>query len=94
MLLFLQIFITIIISIIIIYSIHHVWDQLKNNYSTKKTRDLVNIQMNKYHKIIEDMNKEKEKPKPVTQLDKNDIEKLNADLENFINTQVQNSETF
>ena len=50
--------------------------------------------MNKYHKIIEDMNKEKEKSKPVTQLDKNDIEKLNADLENFINTQVQNSENF
>jgi predicted PurR-regulated permease PerM len=94
MLLFLQIFITIIISLLIIYSIHYVWDQLKNNYSTKKTRDLVNIQMNKYHKIIEDMNNEKEKHTPVTQLDKNDIEKLNADLETFINTQVQNSENF
>lgn len=94
MLLFLQIFITIIISIIIIYSIHYVWDQLKNNYSTKKTRDLVNIQMNKYHKIIEDMNNKKEKPTPVKQLDKNDIEKLNADLETFINTQVRNSENF
>jgi hypothetical protein len=50
--------------------------------------------MNKYHKIIEDMNNEKEKHTPVTQLDKNDIEKLNADLETFINTQVQNSENF
>jgi len=94
MLLFLQIFFTIVISIILIYSFHYLWEYLKNNYSNKKTRDLVNIQMGKYHKIIEDMNKENKKNIEITQLDKNDIEKLNADLEKFINTQIPISENF
>ena len=90
----LQFFITILVSIIIVYSIHHIWEHLKSNYSTKKTKDLVNIQLNKYQKIIENI---QEKPKnnvTPTTLAQTDIEKLNVDLEEFVNLQVQSSEKY
>jgi len=55
---------------------------------------LINIQLNKYQKIIENI---QEKPKnnvTPTTLAQTDIEKLNVDLEEFINLQVQSSEKY
>ena len=42
----------IIFSIFLIYGIHEFWLFLVDTYSTKKTKDLVNIQTNKYVQII------------------------------------------
>lgn len=39
----------------IIYGLHEFWLFLLDTYSTKKTKDLVNIQTNKYVQIIDDL---------------------------------------
>jgi len=45
--------ITIIISLGIIFSIQYLWNYIKDNYSTKRTKDLVNSQIEKYKKLLE-----------------------------------------
>lgn len=92
---FIQITLTIIISILIIYSCHLLFDQFKNNYSVKKTKDLVNIHNAKYKKMFEDIQSSKKNGSSFekTSLDVNDIQKLNEDLELFINAQTQSNES-
>lgn len=51
--LLLNFIITIFISIGIIMSIHSLWNYLKDTYTTKKTKDLVNSQIEKYKKMLE-----------------------------------------
>lgn len=52
---FLYLIFYIIFSILIIYGIHEFWLFLVDTYSTKKTKDLVNIQTNKYVQIIDEL---------------------------------------
>ena len=52
----------IIASIIIIFLLHYIWDYLVNTYSTKKTKDLVNSQVQNYKQIIKDMENQDQKP--------------------------------
>jgi hypothetical protein len=83
----------IIISFIIIIVGHHLWIYVKDNYSVKKTKDLVGSQIQKYKTILNDIQeKEKEKyelaQKEQTQLvmysgDSNYID-LKNDLEHFL----------
>ena len=49
------IFINVILSILVIYSGHYFWKYIKDTYSTKKTKDLVNVQIQKYKKIMTEM---------------------------------------
>lgn len=51
--LLLNFIITILISIGIIMSVHSLWNYLKDTYTTKKTKDLVNSQIEKYKKMLE-----------------------------------------
>jgi hypothetical protein len=53
----LQIIINILISIFIIYAAHFFWNYLKDSLTVKKSKDIVNIQAEKYKKIVEDMQK-------------------------------------
>jgi ABC-type cobalt transport system substrate-binding protein len=51
----------IIISIIIIILIHYLFNYLKDTYTTKKTKDLVKTQTDKYKTILDEiMNKKSE----------------------------------
>ena len=50
---FINIFSTIICSLIIIFLFQYGWNYLKDTYSVKKTKDLVNTQIEKYKKIAE-----------------------------------------
>lgn len=50
---FINIFSTIIFSLIIILFFQYGWNYLKDTYSVKKTKDLVNTQIEKYKKIAE-----------------------------------------
>ena len=50
-----SIIINIFISIIIIYGIHLFWNYLKDTYSTKKTKDLVNTQIQKYKIMVDEI---------------------------------------
>ena len=42
----------IIISLIIIFFFHSLWNYVQENYATKKTKDLVGFQTEKYKKIL------------------------------------------
>jgi len=46
---------TVIISIIIIIIFHYSWNYIKDLYSTKKTRDLVGSQTQKYKTILDEI---------------------------------------
>jgi len=48
-------FITITISLIIIISIHHLWNYIKDTYSERKTKDLVGFQTQKYKSILSEL---------------------------------------
>lgn len=40
------------LSLAIIYLIHHIWNYLRDNYTTKKTKDLVDFQTKKYKDML------------------------------------------
>jgi len=50
-----EIVINIVLSLIIIIVIHELWEYMKNTYSTKKTKNLIEFQTNKYKTIIEEL---------------------------------------
>ena len=56
------ILINVILSILVIYSGHYFWKYIKDTYSTKKTKDLVNVQIQKYKKIMTEMQNNNNKP--------------------------------
>lgn len=47
--------IKIIFFLLFLFVAHSLWDSLKNKMSTPKTKDLVNIQTNKYRTIIDEL---------------------------------------
>jgi F0F1-type ATP synthase membrane subunit b/b' len=70
------IFINIIISIMFIYGSHICWNNIKDTYSTRKTKDLVNTQIQKYKKIMKEL-EESHNEKTKNYL--NESEKLSMD---------------
>jgi hypothetical protein len=82
--------INIIISLIIIYGIHIFWNYLKDTYSTKKTKDLVNTQIQKYKKIVDEMhqnvnNSGSQQPDFISQKERQTMDQA---LTDFMNSQV------
>lgn len=55
-----SLFVNIIISIIIIFIADSFWNYIKNTYSTKKTKDLVGSQIQKYKNMLEEIQNQKE----------------------------------
>ena len=49
------IFLNIIISLIIIYLCHQLWEYLKDTFSTKITKDLATSQIQKYKQMMEEL---------------------------------------
>ena len=45
----------ILISVFIIYIFHCIWRFILNKFSTKKKKDMVNNQINKYNKLVKDL---------------------------------------
>lgn len=78
-----SIFINIIISIIIIFIAHSLWNHIKNSYSTKKTKDLIGTQIQKYKTMMEELQRQKE-------TDGNDPENsMEKDLEKWMEESLQ-----
>ena len=83
-------FITIIISIIIITLLHYFWEYIKDTYSTRKVKDLVNTQIEKYKEIasstISDNDGVKDKKQKANNYVLTEEEKVSMqeDLEAFI----------
>ena len=74
--------ITIIISIGIILSIQYLWNYIKDNYSTRRTKDLVNSQIEKYKKLLE-----KQGSQQVEFISEEEQENMKVKLTQFINSQ-------
>lgn len=91
-----SILLKIIISFIIIFIAHHLFIYLKDNYSVKKTKDLVGSQIIKYKTILQNI-QERDisnalvlppssysiEPNPYVQ-----IEDLKDDLQHFLNENI------
>jgi hypothetical protein len=82
--------INIIISLLDIYILHHLWTYMKETYTVKKTKDLVNIQINKYKKIIHDLQENAQQKNSPEQLniDENNIESMDSELTKFMESQI------
>lgn len=78
----LNLIITIIISIGIILSIQYLWNYIKDNYSTKRTKDLVNSQIEKYKKILEQQSSQQ-----VEFISEEEQENMKEKLTKFTNSQ-------
>jgi len=74
--------ITIIISFGIILSIQYLWNYIKDNYSTKRTKDLVNSQIEKYKKLLE-----KQGSQQIEFISEEEQENMKEKLTQFINSQ-------
>lgn len=75
----LSIIVKIIISFIIILIGHHLWNRFTDSYSTKKTKDIIGSQIQKYNSLLE----EAQRKHINSQHSSNDSMKM--ELENFMN---------
>ena len=83
--------ITTIISILIILFIHYFWNYLIDTYSTKKTKYLVNSQIEKYKKIVNDIQENKnnnEGSQNDSFISDEEVQNMNNNLTEFINSQL------
>jgi chaperone required for assembly of F1-ATPase len=77
-------------SIIVIYGCHCSWNILKDTYSKRKTKDLVNTQIKKYQKMLDEIqcsqntNINSLKPMITREIPKQEIERMNNELSDFI----------
>jgi len=85
------------LSILILFLVHHLIEYLKTTYTTKKTKDIVGIQMQKYKMMVDDMyEKERQRwiantsshnlvstPNPI-ELTQQELQSVNNDLDEFV----------
>ena len=74
---------TIIISVLIIFVAQYVWNIIKDNYSTKKTKYLVNSQIAKYRQILENHGSQ---PAPIDFVSEEETRNMENELLNYVNT--------
>ena len=84
---------TIIISIIIIATLHYAWNYIKDNYSSKKTKDLVGFQTEKYKTILDELMNKKEETVTTQFISKEEQCAMNDDLTQFMEEQMKQHET-
>jgi hypothetical protein len=83
----------IFVFLFIIYVCHSSWIYLKNTYSTKKTKDLVNTQVYKYKQIINELqeNKDSKNSHPQSIIDEKELESMDDILTNFMQNELSES---
>jgi hypothetical protein len=72
----------IFISIIIIFSLHYLYNYFKNTYSTKKTKNIVDIQVQKYQDILNEL--QQNQTTNITFLSDEEKNKMNDELSKLI----------
>jgi predicted PurR-regulated permease PerM len=84
-----------ILSIVILYLIHHLIEYLKDTYTTKKTKDIVGSQIQKYKQIMDDLYEKKHQQwiqqhytmsesTQSNQLSEQELQSVNYDLDEFV----------
>jgi len=74
---------TVLISLLIILAGHFLWNYLRDNYTTKKTKNLIHGQIEKYQKIIEQIQKQPQQNEAF--LNEQQAQELTDDLAAFAN---------
>lgn len=80
-----QICINIFISIIIIYIVHHILNYLKTTYSNQISKDLVNSQLNRYKKIMKELQVQNNNISQ--QIREGEVDTMNTELLDFMKLQ-------
>jgi hypothetical protein len=80
---FLHFIFTIIISVLIIFVAQNLWNFIKDNYSTKKTKYLVNSQIAKYRQMIQNQSSQ---PAPIEFVSEEESRNMENELLNYVNT--------
>lgn len=89
---------TVVVSICILLVCHYLWNYVLDNFSTKKTKDLVNGQMEKYKKIMGLVNSNStgettsNNQNEGDYMDKIDKKDMNDELEQFMNQELSKIE--
>ena len=84
---------TIIISIIIIATLHYAWNYIKDNFSSKKTKDLVGFQTEKYKTILDELMNKKEETVSTQIISKEEQCAMHDELTQFMEEQMKQHET-
>ena len=74
----------ILISVFIIYIFHCIWRFILNKFSTKKKKDMVNNQINKYNKLIRDLEESNQENIEKNEFSKEIKESIESDLSEFV----------
>ena len=82
--LFFWIVINILISILLIYGAHEFWNYLKDTYSKKKTRDLLGTQIEKYKRMVGEIQNAKMENEGIS---KEEFDEMENELSMFIENQ-------
>lgn len=84
---------TIFISLLIIFLVDNLIRYLKNTFTTKKTKDVVQFHVQKYQNIMEEMQENKTHQPENNEkkdLDEMDLKDMNDDLTSFMQNQIHN----
>ena len=84
---------TIFISLLIIFLADNLIRYLKNTFTTKKTKDVVQFHVQKYQNIMEEMQENKTHQPENSEkkdLDEMDLKDMNDDLTSFMQNQIRN----
>ena len=80
---------SILLSIITILLLHYGWEYVKNNYSIRKTKELVKIQTEKYDIILSELVKNTHELNEIV-----DINEMENDLISFLETQYDEKQMY
>ena len=78
----------VIISIGILFILHNLYDYCKQNFTTKKTKDLVSLHKEKYQEILNELHNQPNSEKPMEELTFQDKAFLQQSLLTMIQTDM------
>jgi len=84
----LPVIINIVISLGLIYTFHSLWEYMRDTYTPRKTKNLVEMQFHKYKQILEDISAAKLIEPTISHAD---IERMDNDLTAFMNSQFEST---
>ena len=79
--------IQIVLSILILWKGHSLWNYFINNFSKQKTRDLVSIHTEKYKYMIQELTQKIQEKEEINNAS------MQIDLEQFMNEIIDNKKT-
>lgn len=81
-----DIILNIVLYILFIYLMQYGWNYLKDTYTTKKTKDVVNTQIKKYKEMFEKLQVSKQESSPFQTEDEK--QSMNMELLEYVNQEL------